>query len=85
MVFPAESRPSISMRTSCSLLHRIKEERDENSEDTERPIVRSCRTPDSAGGREARTDTGRIGQPASHGTMLPNAEYSSSWKLIFTT
>jgi hypothetical protein len=37
--FPAESRPSISMRTSWSLLHRTRDDSDEKRVDIERPMA----------------------------------------------
>ena len=36
---PAESRPSISIRTSCSLLQRMSDDSEENNEEKERPMA----------------------------------------------
>lgn len=36
---PAESRPSINIRTSCSLLQRISDESEEKREEKERPMA----------------------------------------------
>lgn len=36
---PAESRPSINIRTSCSLLQRIRDDSEEKREDKERPMA----------------------------------------------
>jgi len=37
--FPAESNPNISIRTSWSLLHRTKDDKELNNDDIESPIV----------------------------------------------